>query len=308
MSETNGMIRYAVLMILMLNSIVSADLTPDQTRRIEAAAPDHATAKPLKPRHVLIWNTPFMDQCPHKGYCVPQGQHAMELLGRKTGAYEPTVSDDVTMFLPKNLAKFDAIIINNSNGPWIRPTEQDMERFTDYGSDPNTVEQLLRKSLLDWVRKGGGFVAFHHAIGGNNHWPEYKELIGASYWGHPWNEEVGIKLDEPNHPLLEAFGGKDFRLADEIFQYNDPWSRDKLRVLLSLDVKNTNMTVPWVYRKDNDFGLAWVKTYGKGRVFYSAIGHRTEIWWNETILRFYLDGIQFAMGDIDAPAEPLAKQ
>ncbi|HEX41924.1 MAG TPA: ThuA domain-containing protein, partial [Phycisphaerales bacterium] len=173
--------------------------------------------------------------------------------------------------------------------------------------DIDAVEQLLRKSLLDWVRSGGGFVAFHHAIGGNTHWPRYGEIIGASYWGHPWNEEVGIKLDEPNHPLLRAFGGENFRLTEEIFQFNDPYSRDKVRVLLSLDVPNTNMSVQWVYRKDNDFALAWVKPYGKGRVFYSAIGHRTEIWWNKPILRFYLDGIQFAMGDLDAPMDPLTK-
>jgi len=296
--------RIAGFMMVALIAAADAQLTPDQARRIEAAVPREATVKPIKSRRVLIWNTPFMDKCPHAGYCVPQAQHAMELLGRKTGAYEPVVSDDVAMYLPENLARFDAIIFNNSNGPWIRPTEQDMPRLKDYGPDIDTVEQLLRKSLLDWVRNGGGFVALHHAIGGNNHWPEYGEIIGASYWGHPWNEEVGVKLDEPNHPLLRAFGGENFRLAEEIFQFNDPYSREKVRVLLSLDVANTNTTVPWVYRKDNDFALAWIKPYGKGRVFYSAIGHRTEIWWNKPILRFYLDGIQFAMGDLDAPMSP----
>jgi type 1 glutamine amidotransferase len=292
---------------LALQSLTYGQLTDQQAERIRAAIPSKARVTAKKPRRVLIWNTPFIDDCPHKGYCVPQAEYAMKLLGEKTGAFEPVVSDDVAMYLPENLKKFDVIIMNNSSGQWIRPTEKDMEKFKAYGSDQDTVEKLLRKSLLDWVSQGGGIVAYHHAIGGNTNWPEFQELLGMAYWGHPWNEEVGIKLDEPDHPLVAAFGGKDFRLADEIFQFREPYSREKLRVLLSLDVKKTNMSVPWVYRKDNDFGLAWIKQYGKGRIFYCAIGHRTEIWWNLTILQFYLDGIQFAAGDLEADATPSAK-
>jgi type 1 glutamine amidotransferase len=103
---------------------------------------------------------------------------------------------------------------------------------------------------------------------------------------------------------VAAFEGKDFHLADEIYEFGDPYDRKKLRVLLSLDVTRTNMGVKWISRKDNDFAQAWVKPYGKGRVFYTGFGHRTELYWNPAILRFYLDGIQFAAGDIQAPAAP----
>jgi type 1 glutamine amidotransferase len=284
--------------------VVPKEVPEDRQRTIEAAAPDRPTVPPRKPRRVLIWNTPFMDQCPHAGWCVPFATYAMEVLGVKTGAFEPAVSDDVAMFLPENLAQFDAIVMNNSNGEWIRPTEADMERLKGHGATVDEVEQLLRKSFMDWVEAGGGIMAYHHSIAGNTHWPEFTELLGASYWGHPWNEEVGVKVDEPDHPLAAAFKGQGFRIAEEIFQFNEPYSREKLRVLLSLDVAKTNMGVQWVYRTDNDFGLAWVKCHGKGRVFYTAFGHRTELYWNPTILRFYLDGIQFATGDLDAPCEP----
>jgi type 1 glutamine amidotransferase len=282
----------------------NAQLSRQQAERIRAAVPKRARVMPSRQRRILIWNTPFMEQSPHKGYSIPQAEYAMKLLGEVTGAYEPVVSDDVSVYLPANIERFDAIIMNNSNGPWIRPTDEDIKRLSAYGPDKETIERLLRKSLLDFVSNGGGIVAYHHAIGGNTHWPEFQELLGAAYWGHPWNEEVGIKLDEPNHPLLAAFEGRGFRLAEEIFQFREPYSRSKVRVLLSLDTKTTNMTVPWIHRKDDDFALAWVRQYGKGRVFYSAIGHRTEIWWNEKILRFYLDGIQFAAGDLKAPSKP----
>jgi len=302
--------RLCVVLILIVSLSVTASrgqLTEQQAKRIEAAVPQKARAVPQKPRRVLIWNTPFMEQSPHKGYSIPQGEYAMRMLGEKTGAFEPVVSDDIAMYLPENIKRFDAILLNNSSGNWIRPTETDMARLTEHGSDADEVERLLRKSLLDYVANGGGLVAYHHAIGGNTHWLEFQELIGAGYWGHPWNEEVGIKLDEPNHPLMATFGGKDFRLADEIFQFNDPYSRQRVRVLMSLDTAKSNMTVPWIHRKDGDFALAWVKSHGKGRVFYCAIGHRTEIWWHPQILSFYLDGIQFATGDLPADTTPSAR-
>jgi len=277
-----------------------------RAEQIRKAAPAAGHAKPSKLRRVLIWNTPehLMAKDPHKGYCIPYGAAAMKTLGEKTGAFTPTVSDDLSVFLPANIKKFDAIVLNNASGPWITPSDATAEKLKAHG-DKKAIEQILRKSLLDYVRNGGGLVAYHYALGGNRHWPEFREMIGATVAGHPWNEEVGVRVEEPDHPLLKAFGGeKSFRITEEIFQFSKPYDRSKLRVLLSLDVKTTNMGVKWINRTDNDFALAWVKSFGKGRIFYTAIGHRTEIYWNPTMLKFYLDGIQFACGDLKAPTKP----
>jgi type 1 glutamine amidotransferase len=270
--------------------------------QIREAAPEKPRLAPRQPRTVLIWNTPpvFMEKDPHKGYCIPYGEAAMRILGEKTGAYRAVVSDDLSVFLPESLQQFDAVVLNNSSGPWIRPTEPDMAKFPGLG-DQDTVERLLHRSLLNWLSGGRGIVAYHYAIGANRHWPEFQELLGGKFTGHPWNEEVGIKVEEPDHPLVAAFDGQDFRLADEIYEFGDPYDRSKLRVLLSLDTARTNMDVPWIHRKDGDFAQAWVKPYGKGRIFYTGFGHRTEIYWNPAILQFYLDGIQFACGDLEAP-------
>jgi type 1 glutamine amidotransferase len=284
-----------------------AQLTDAQAKRIDAALPGKARVAPGKPRRVLIWNTPFMEESPHKGYCIPQGEYAMKRLGEKTGAYIPVVSDDVAMYLPKNLTRFDAIVMNNSNGHWIRPTAEDLPRLREHGDSLDALEKLLKESLLVWLTGGGGIVAYHHAMAGNPKWPVFAEIIGAGYWGHPWNEEVGVRLEEPNHPLLAAFTGRGFRIAEEIFQFREPYSRSRLRVLLTLDTERTNMTVSWIDRKDGDFALAWIRDYGKGRVFYGEFGHRTETWWNPVILRFYLDAIQYAAGDLPADAVPSAR-
>ncbi len=284
------------------------DIPKHRAEQIRKAAPAKARVKPARPRRVLVWNTPahLMKKDPHKGYCIPYGAYAMKTLGKKTGAFTPVLSDDLSVFLPESLKKFDAIVLNNASGAWITPSDAVAEKLKAHG-DKKAIELMLRKSLLDFVRNGGGIVAYHYALGGNRHWPEFREMIGATVSGHPWNEEVGVRVEEPNHPLSAAFSGKKtFRIKEEVFQFSKPYARDKLRVLLSLDVKTTNMTVKWIKRTDNDFALAWVKSFGKGRIFYTALGHRTEIYWNPMMLKFYLDGIQFACGDLKVPTAPRA--
>jgi len=275
-------------------------------KQIRTAAPDKARVAPAKPRRVLIWSTPshLADKDPHQGYCVPYGACAMRILGEKTGAFEPVVSNDIVQFLPENIRRFDAIVMNNSCGPWITPSDAAMESLKGHGATKEAVEKVLRQSLLDYISNGGGIVAYHYAIGANAHWPEFRRLLGATFTGHPWNEEVGVLVEEPNHPLLATFSDSRFRIADEIFQFGPPYDRRSLRVLLSLDTERTNMTVKWIERKDNDFAQAWVRSVGKGRVFYAGFGHRTEIWWNPVILRFYLDAIQFATGDLASETTP----
>jgi type 1 glutamine amidotransferase len=295
---------------LLLTEILPAgdEIPGDRARQIYDATPVAARVKPEQPRVVLIWNTPghLMDQDPHKGYCIPYGAAAFEAIGRKTGAFEPVVSDDLSVFLPENLGRFDAIVLNNSSGPWITPTDADLakEVFRRHGADHAAVEQVLRQSFLDYVTRGGGIVSLHFAIAANAHWPEFRELLGAGYTGHPWNEEISVTVEEPTHPLVAAFEGKDFRIAEEIYEYGDPYDRNRLRVLLSLDPARSNMGVKWIRRKDNDFALAWVKTHGNGRVFNTAFGHRTELFWDPPVLQFYLDAIQFATGDLAAPTAP----
>jgi len=307
------MMRSCMALLIALAAVGSAvgqdiPIPKHRARQIEAAAPARPRVKPRKPRRVLIFNTPghLLAKDPHKGYCTPYGCHAMKTLGTKTGAYEPVSSDDVAVFLPESLKRFDAIILNNAAGDWITPSDEAMGKLKSRG-DRKAVEALLRKSILEWVHRGGGVVAYHFAMGANRNWPEFGVLLGGRIAGHPWNEDVGIQVEEPTHPLVAAFGGKGFRLHEEIFQYREPFDRAKCRVLLSLDNDVTNMNIKnYRLREDRDFALAWVKTVGKGRVFYTALGHHTELYWNPQVLRFYLDGIQFATGDLDAPTKPRA--
>ncbi len=126
-------------------------------------------------------------------------------------------------------------------------------------------------------------------------------MLGAYSISHPWNagSTVTIRLEEPDHPLLRCFGGASFAHTDEIFKFKDN-PRGRVRVLLSLDAERTNMNLPGVGTGERDFPLAWIRPCGKGRVFYTALGHQKDVYWRPLILQHYLAGIQFVLGDLEA--------
>jgi type 1 glutamine amidotransferase len=252
-------------------------------QKIRDACPDAPVVKPAKPRKMLIFNL-----C--KGFkhgSIPVCDAAFHVLGEKAGAWTAVSSDDPAVFAPGSLAQFDAVCFNNTTGALF--------------DDP-----ALKESLMAWVRAGHGVVGVHAATDtGGWKWPEFHQMMGGVFTGHPWNEDVGIKVDDPDHPIAKVLGGEGFIVADEIYQFNKGiYSRDRLRLLLSLDMARTN---PKGQRKDNDYGVAWVQDWGKGRVFYCSLGHRNEIFWNPKVMAFYLAGIQYALGDLNADATPTAK-
>jgi len=231
----------------------------------------------------------MQEASPDKARVEPKRARKLQIMGEKTGAYSVVVSSDVGLFTSAKLKAFDAICFNNTTA---------VEKALD-GSG--------KKALLGYIKNGGGIVGIHGATDCFMQWPEMAEIMGGLFDQHPWNEEVTLKIDDPMHPLCQVFGGKSFVVADEIYQIKAPYSRERLRVLLSLDTAKTNMNKGNIRRTDGDFAVAWVRSYGKGRVFYCSLGHRHEIFWNPTVLQFYLDGIQFALGDLEADTTPSAK-
>jgi type 1 glutamine amidotransferase len=223
----------------------------------------------------------------------------LTLMGTKTGAFETEISHDPAVFAPDSLKRFDAVFFNNTVGNCFE--------------DP-----ALRQSLVEFVYAGGGLmgvhgtsVAFMKWPGAIEDWPEFGIMLGARGANHKANDEhVFIKLDDPTHPIVQPFGG-DFDYRDEFFRIHEPYSRNRVRVLLSIDTAKTDMTqtpsLGKVERADNDYALAWVRQYGRGRVFYCGFAHHPSVFWDPKMLQFYLAATQFALGDLPAPTTPSAK-
>jgi type 1 glutamine amidotransferase len=269
----------------------------DQERlKIEQAIPPKAPATPGKARKLLIFDR-------NVGYgghrSAAHANLAFTLMGRKTGAFEAVVRQDPAAFAAENLKQFDAVFFNNTVGNLFE--------------DP-----VLRQNLLEFVHGGGGLMGVHGATvaftnwpGAQEDWPEFGEMLGARGASHRDSDElVFIKLDDPDHPLNQVFGGQGFWYRDEFFRVSDPYSRERVRVLLSIDTRKTDMNQGQAHgqceRADNDYALAWVRSYGKGRVFYCTIGHNPYVFWDPKMLGFYLAAAQFVLGDLFAPTTPSA--
>jgi type 1 glutamine amidotransferase len=265
--------------------LVAADKTkgpsPEEIERIKAALPEKSAVQPGGPRKLLIFN--LTQGFRHSA--IPFGSKAMELMGEKTGAYTSVVSEDMAMFEPDTLKQFDAVVFNNTVSlKFENPTH--------------------RQALISFVDGGGGMAGFHGGADNFRNWPEGAAMMGAVFSGHPWGR-CPVRLDDPDHPLLRVFEGNGFWISDEIYKFKEPYSRDKLRVLLSVDPDKGDPNNKG--REDRDNPVAWIQQVGKGRVFYSSLGHRHDIWRNPTILAFYLGGLQYALGDLKADATPSAQ-
>ena len=127
---------------------------------------------------------------------------------------EPVIRGDLAVYLPENIREFDAIVMNNSSGSWITPTEADLatDAFKRHGADRAAVEQVLRRSLLDYLTNGAGMVSLHCAIAANAHWPKFRELLGGKFTGHPWNEEIGVEWSNPLVPWWRRSAERTFVL------------------------------------------------------------------------------------------------
>ncbi len=261
-------------------------LAEEQKSAIEKAVPATAIAKPKSTRRVLVFY-----RC--EGFIhssIPYANQAIIAMGQKTGAYTADLADTYEVFTTENLQQYDGVLLNNTTGMQF-------------------AEAAQQNALLDFISGGKGLIGIHAASDNFGRYPECRALIGGEFGGHPWNAggTWAFKLDDPEHVLNRAFGGKGFWHTDEIYQYKPETFEgyDALRVLVSLD-----MNQPEVSKLINDgpreVPVSWLRQAGDGRVFYTNFGHREETFSKPVILQHLLDGIQYALGDLAADAVPTA--
>jgi type 1 glutamine amidotransferase len=275
--------------------------TEEMLSKIGAALPEAPQAKPARARKILIFSAT-------RGFrhsSIETGAEALRQMGSKTGAYAADHTEDPAVFTRENLAQYDAVVFLNTTGSPFNPAA-DKNASPEQKAGAAEVYQARKDAFMEFIKSGKGFVGIHSATDTFYDWKEYGEMIGGYFDGHPWHEKVTLVVEDTSHPCNHCFGGKDrFEVTDEIYQYRaEPWSRRILRVLTRLDTEKTKMDKKGIKRTDGDFGVSWVKTHGAGRIFQCSLGHREEIYWNPVVLKHYLAGIQFAIGDLPADATP----
>ena len=148
-----------------------------------------------------------------------------------------------------------------------------------------------KKNFIEAIRSGVGFIGIHNATDTFYKFPEYGQMLGGYFNGHPWTQEIIARVEDNKHPATEQLG-KSFRVKEEVYTYKD-WSRAKTHVLISLD--NSSVDLSKGNRPDNDYALCWCHEFGKGRVFYTGFGHFPELWNEEWFRKHLLAGILWTM-------------
>ncbi len=196
------------------------------------------------------------------------------------GQFELTASQDCGLLTAEGLADFDAVV------------------FYTTGELPVAAED--REALLAWVRMGGAFVGLHCASDTFYEFPPYLEMVGGTFDGHPWHQDVKLRVLDPLHPASSHLGAS-WGIRDEIYQFRDN-EGDALRVVLELDTDSVQASLG--KRADGRYPVAWWRDYGLGRVFYSALGHGEQLWQDTAYLEHVLGSLAWAIDGPDLAAPP----
>jgi type 1 glutamine amidotransferase len=236
--------------------------------------------KPAKKKLLVITESKgFRHGCvTRKGEELSVVEKVLTELGEKSGAFEATCSQDSRGEIKRErLEKFDAVF------------------FYTTGELP--ISDTQKADLLDFVRSGKGFAGAHSASDTFYRWPGYFELLGAYFQSHPWHQLVNVIVEDKNHPATRHLGDS-FKVTDEIYQFRQPVDRKSCHVLMRLDMDSVKGLGK---RTDSDNALAWTREFGKGRVFYTALGHRDELWtMNEQFRQHILGGLKYVLKLEDA--------
>jgi uncharacterized protein len=220
----------------------------------------------------------------------------IERLGYESGAYDTFIRTDsnIVSKQPKRTTGEPA-----SGGPNLAMA--DAIFFLGHRDVP--IDDAQKNELLAFVRDDGkGFVAAHTALTAFEGWPEFGELLGGRYDGHPWNTAAGTIVNDGRDFPATAHFPPSFPFTDEFYQASS-FAPDKSRVLLRLDVAKMPPNDGY-HGKDGSMPLVWAKNYGKGRVFYSSLGHAANTWDDRDVQQMYFEALKWALGMTAGDATP----
>ena len=183
-------------------------------------------------------------------------------------------------FAASDLKKYDGVIFLNTQGDLPLP-------------DP--------AAFAEWVKGGKAFVGISTAADTLHGCQPYLEMLGGEYEGHAWDEPVKLRIEDRKHLASAVFPTR-FEYTDKILQFKN-WKRDGVHTIIAVDPSNVEREkkdgkgfFERGTREDKDYAVAWTRDFGKGRVFYTALGTATETWNDAKFQQHLYGGIKWALG------------
>ncbi len=205
---------------------------------------------------------------------IPTAETTIQEIGKASGLFEVEfcrTADDVKRLITReSLGKFDAVFFANTTGDLGIP---DMQAF------------------FQWVSNGGGFVGAHSASDTYHGSDDFIQMIGGEFQSHGSIVETEVRVDDPSHPAVAHLAPR-FTITDELYRFNrfDP---ARVRRLLTLDKNPADGVGP--AGAPADLPMAWHRTLGLGRVFYTAFGHRREVWQDPRFQQHIREAIRWVL-------------
>jgi len=231
-----------------------------------------------------------------------EAQKILAKLGKENN-FEFTFTKDGSVFTPENIAQYDAFFFYTTGD------------LTEPGTDKNPpMSKAGKAAFLDAIHNGKGFIGTHsaedtfHSPGGR--WvldgdkaDPYVKMIGGEFIIHGSQQKAHQIVVDKNFPGMSAvpddFGPQEEWYSLKNFQPN-------LHVLLVQETSTMKRDAGGdrtAYNRPN-YPSTWARMYGKGRVFYTSMGHRSDVWTNPVFQSVLLGGINWAVGNVEADVTP----
>jgi uncharacterized protein len=198
---------------------------------------------------------------------IPVATATVRELAREAG-WEVEHGEDAGVFTPERLARYRVVVFANTTG--------------------DVLDDAQQAALRAYVEGGGGFVGIHSAADTEYEWPWYEQLVGAWFLSHP-PELQTTRLTFTADGIAPK--GRDWQVTDELYNYRSN-PRTHVQVVATVDESGYSGGTMGA-----DHPIAWCHAAGKGRAWYTGLGHRNEIYADETFRRHLLRGLHYAAGD-----------
>lgn len=281
------------------------EISEEWLSKLERIAPSEPTVKNVSKKKILV----FSKATGFYHWTIPHNIEMLKILAKKSNAFEIHVGYDIEKFDKKNLKKYDAVILNNSNpiGPKRDLFYDLLKANTSLTDEQIAIEApIYEMNLINYVASGGGLMLLHGGIVVQNNSESFSKMTGGSFDYHPKQQRMHVKEVDANHPLVRAFKGNGLTHVDEPYFFKNAYFEYNFRPLLYIEVdkledirKATNNNINYV---------SWIKKHGKGRVFYSSPSHNAQSLENPELLQFFLDGMQYVVGDLKCDDSPISNK
>jgi type 1 glutamine amidotransferase len=299
----NTLIFFLFIGNIFAQSLKDFPVSEKWLEKIESLAPS-STRIQASVKKIMVFSQ-------HTGFyhwTIPHNNEMLKIMAKKTGAFEVTIARDIDSFDKKNLKQYDAVILNNSN-----PSGPKRDLFSDLMEQNSSLEEATiaelaaeyENNLMEYVAKGGGLMIMHGAITVQNNSEKFSDMVGGSFDYHPKQQEMHLKEVDPSHPMVQAFIGNGFTHVDEPYFFKNAYFDYNFRPLLYIEADKLEGVKQEV--SNNTIYVAWIKRHGKGRVFYSSPSHNAQSMDNPELLQFFLDGMQYVVGDLPCDDSPMEK-